>query len=167
MVRFYLLVVSDRIFRGEERDRSGRHALKRLTGSGHEVLKLSFAPNSIRDILERVREASELGADAMLIIGGTGLGPRDVSVDALESSGARKVPGFGEIFRMLTFQREGTKAWLSRASAYIHGKTLIFIVPGSVDAVELALVNIILPEIDHAVRMLKGHSHWEDDHRAG
>lgn len=163
MAKFYVVVVSDRVFYGIEKDVSGLEAIKLLEKSGHEVVGCKYAPNDTTRILDSIIEGVEKGVNAILVVGGTGLGPKDVSVDAIKSLRGVEIPGFGELFRSLTFSREGTKSWLTRAFAMLYKETIIFAVPGRVEAVKLALKEIILPEIEHVVKMVKGHSHWEDE----
>jgi molybdenum cofactor biosynthesis protein B len=94
-------------------------------------------------------------ADAVLITGGTGIGPRDRTPEAIGALFDRRLPGFGELFRMLSFQEIGAAAMLSRADAGVAGGTLLFLLPGSPAAVELAVKKLIIPELPHAVGQLR------------
>ncbi len=94
-------------------------------------------------------------ADALLVTGGTGVGPHDLAFTVLAHLYESTIPGFGELFRMLSYQEIGSAALLSRASAGIaHGK-VIFSVPGSRGAVRLALDRLILPELAHLAGELR------------
>ena len=90
-------------------------------------------------------------ARAVIFTGGTGVAPRDVTPDSLEPMLARVIPGFGELFRMLSYQEIGPAAMLSRATAGVYGGTLIFCLPGSTAAVGLALEKLIIPQAAHLV----------------
>ena len=86
-------------------------------------------------------------ADAVIVTGGTGIGPRDRTPDAVGALFERGLPGFGELFRMLSFQEIGPAAMLSRADAGVVGRALVFLLPGSPAAVELAVRRLIAPEL--------------------
>jgi len=92
--------------------------------------------------------------DVVLVTGGTGVAPRDVTPEAVEPLYRRALPGFGERFRALSAAQVGSAAWLSRASAGIARGRLVVVLPGSPRAVELALDELLLPELGHAVRLL-------------
>ena len=98
----------------------------------------------------------------MIVTGGTGIGPRDRTPDAVGALFDRRLPGFGELFRMLSFQDIGPAAMLSRADAGVVGDALVFLLPGSPAAVELAVRRLIAPELTHAVGQLRrGHEHHQ------
>ncbi len=147
-VRCAVLTVSDT--RTEETDGSGRYirsalAERSLPVTGYRV---------VADDPERIRAAiSDLARDSevILINGGTGISRRDTTFEAVQSLFEKTMPGFGEIFRTLSFQEIGPAAMLSRASAGVAKDTLIFSMPGSTAAVRLALEQLILPEIQHLV----------------
>jgi molybdenum cofactor biosynthesis protein B len=112
----------------------------------------------VRDEPEQIRAAVEQGlaggARAVLVTGGTGITRRDQTVEAVRPLLEKEIPGFGELFRMLSFQEIGSAAWLSRALAGTVRGALVFVLPGSPNAVRLALDRLILPELGHAVREL-------------
>jgi molybdenum cofactor biosynthesis protein B len=119
-------------------------------------------PEALRDKVAGWARAG--GIDAILVTGGTGLGPRDHSPEAVGALFERRLDGFGELFRMLSFQEIGTAAMLSRAEAGVVGRTLVFLMPGSPGAVVLAMRRLILPELAHAVGQIRrqaggGHAH--------
>jgi len=85
----------------------------------------------------------------ILFNGGTGISPRDTTYDVVSQMIEKPLPGFGELFRMLSYQEVGAAAMLSRATAGVYNKTLVFCMPGSPNAVQVALEKLILPEINH------------------
>jgi molybdopterin adenylyltransferase len=110
-------------------------------------------PEAIRaHVSALVREG---GVDAVLITGGTGLAPRDRTPEAVGPLYDRRLEGFGELFRMLSFQEIGAAAMLSRAEAGVVGGVLVFSMPGSPAAIRLAMRRLILPELAHAVGQLR------------
>ena len=94
-------------------------------------------------------------SDAVLITGGTGVAPRDRTPEAIASLYERRLPGFGELFRMLSFQEIGPAAMLSRAEAGVVDGVLVFLLPGSPAAIELAVRKLIAPELAHLVGQLR------------
>jgi molybdenum cofactor biosynthesis protein B len=122
---------------------------------------LQEEPEALRDHVAALARAG--GVDAVLVTGGTGLGPRDRSPEAIGALFERRLDGFGELFRMLSFQEIGPAAMLSRASAGVVGDTLVFLLPGSPAAVRLAMQRLIVPELAHAIgqmrRTTRGHGH--------
>ncbi len=93
--------------------------------------------------------------DAIISNGGTGISRRDQSIDVIETFIDHPLPGFGELFRMLSYEQIGSGAMLSRASAGVANGKLIFALPGSTKAVELAMSKLILPELSHLVFELR------------
>lgn len=153
-VRCFVLTVSDT--RTAETDRSGRAIRELLEGAGHRVAGTEIVP----DEPERIRAAIEARladpeTDVLLATGGTGVAPRDRTVEVVRELLERELPGFGEIFRMLSFREIGAAAMLSRAVAGVAGGKALFALPGSADAVKLAMNQIILPEIGHLLRELR------------
>jgi molybdenum cofactor biosynthesis protein B len=118
-------------------------------------------PEALRDHVASLSRAG--AADAALVTGGTGLAPRDRTPEAVGALFDRRIDGFGELFRVLSFQEIGPAAMLSRASAGVVGDMLVFLLPGSPAAVRLAMERLILPELPHAVGQLRrkphGHAH--------
>jgi molybdenum cofactor biosynthesis protein B len=97
--------------------------------------------------------------NAVVLTGGTGIGPRDVTVEAVLPLLDRCLDGFGEAFRRLSFDQIGPRALLSRAMGGVIGQTLVFALPGSPKAVELALERLIIPVLPHSGSMLRGGGH--------
>ncbi len=149
---FCIVVVSDSVYEGIREDVSGRLAQELLIEKGYSVRRHYVVPNSYREIhrvlLEAVREC-----DVVVVVGGTGVSPRDISVDVVKELSWRHIPGYGELFRLLTYQREGYKSVYTRAEAYIVGDSIVYTTPGSPKAVEQAL-EIIVNTVDHLVEEL-------------
>ncbi len=144
-----ILVVSDSVYRGDREDLSGKLAAEILREAGHNVATLECLPNDPKRVRAWVSEKAET-LDVILVIGGTGLSSRDRSIEAVTPLFSKRLPGFGELFRLETYKTLGSASWLTRADAGLVKKALVFITPGSPDAVETAL-RIILPELGHAV----------------
>ena len=150
-----IVVVSDKVYRGEREDRSGPVAREML--KEHNLVYFSYCPNSEDEILSRLREARDAGSDLVIFIGGSGIGPNDKTVDVISSRG-KELPGFGEIFRYETYKSHGSLAILSRAGMWKVDDLLVAVTPGSVDAVVTAL-QILLPVLRHLVVEAKGLRH--------
>jgi molybdenum cofactor biosynthesis protein B len=133
-----------------ETDTGGSRVCEMLAESGHPVVSREIARDEPEAIAEALQKA--LGRDdtrAVILTGGTGVAPRDVTPETVEPLLDRVVPGFGELFRVLSFGDIGSAALLSRALAGIVTGRVVFVLPGSRGAVELAMKELILPEIGH------------------
>jgi len=143
-------IVSVSDTRSFETDTGGKRIAELLAAAGHPVVAREVVrdePEQIRGALERwLRDDS---VRAVVFTGGTGVAPRDVTPETVEPLLERVIPGFGELFRMLSWQEVGSAALLSRALAGIAAGRLVFVLPGSRAAVELALEKLILPELGH------------------
>ncbi len=149
-VRCAVITVSDT--RTEETDRSGQLIKQRLSESGHEIVHYRIVkdePDQIDDILTDLVDRGD--CDAVIFNGGTGIARRDTTFDTVSRRLEKQLDGFGEIFRMLSFDEIGAAAMLSRATAGVIGDTVVFLTPGSSNAVGLAMEKLILPEIAHVV----------------
>lgn len=147
--RFAVVTVSDT--RTAETDLAGAALVDRLHRAGLEVLRRALVRDRVAEIRNAVRGAlRDRRVDVVLVTGGTGVSPRDVSPEALRPLLERELPGFGELFRMLSFQDIGSAAMLTRASAgtTADGKA-VFLLPGAPKALALAMDRLILPEIGH------------------
>jgi molybdopterin adenylyltransferase len=148
VVRCGVVTVSDT--RTEANDASGKLIRSLLGEAGHSVERYRI----VKDDPEAIR-AEIAGAvtsvDVVILNGGTGIARRDNTVDVVESLLEKRLPGFGEIFRMLSFEEIGSGAILSRATAGVAGTTLLFSIPGSPNAVALAMRRLIVPELEHLV----------------
>jgi molybdenum cofactor biosynthesis protein B len=126
-----------------------------LIAAGHAIVARAWVKDEVAAIRRAVRAMLRRRAvDAILVTGGTGVAPRDRTPEALAVLLERELPGFGELFRMLSYRQVGSAAWLSRAGAGIAKGRLMVWLPGSTKAVELAMEKLIVPELDHALRLL-------------
>ncbi|MBS2030601.1 MAG: MogA/MoaB family molybdenum cofactor biosynthesis protein [Deltaproteobacteria bacterium] len=135
-------------------DESGKVLRAELEKAGHTVAGQQIVKDDAAALRAAIEHALEHGARAIVISGGTGIARRDVAVETVGALFEKALPGFGELFRMLSFEEIGSAAWLSRAAAGTYRGALIFALPGSPNAVRLALHRLILPELGHAVREL-------------
>jgi molybdenum cofactor biosynthesis protein B len=142
-----IVTVSDT--RTPETDTSGKLIRELVEAAGHHVTGYRI----VRDEPDEVRAALEEFTDgrARLVIfnGGTGISRRDRTFDVISKALEKTLPGFGEIFRLLSYQEVGAAAMLSRATAGVYRDTVIFSTPGSPNAVQVAVEKLILPEIQH------------------
>ncbi len=153
-VRVAVLTVSDT--RTLDTDKSGKIIEQLLTDAGHTVVERVVHKDEPDVIREYVKGTASSGAvDAILVNGGTGISPRDGTFEAINGLLEKTLPGFGEIFRMLSWEEVGAASMLSRAVAGIHGTTFVFSMPGSSNAVTLAMEKLICPELAHLVWELK------------
>jgi molybdenum cofactor biosynthesis protein B len=144
---FALLVTSDS--RTLEDDHTGNLAVSMLEEAGHNIIKRDIVPNDPEKIKQWLLDAIEGDAPVIITSGGTGLGRVDVTVDVATSLFEKELLGFGEHFRRLSFDEVGVPSLMSRATAGVVGKKLIFCLPGSRGAMKTALNDIILPGIGH------------------
>ena len=151
-VRCAVIVTSDT--REVETDRSGSTITQLLQDAGHEISDYRIVPNdaaALTDTLESIMKTSQ----AIIISGGTGVSKRDITVDVVEPLFERRLSGFGELFRHLSYGEIGSATIVSRAVAGTIGTQVIFCLPGSEAAVKLAMRELILPEISHIVGELE------------
>jgi molybdenum cofactor biosynthesis protein B len=153
VVRVGLLTVSDT--RTADDDESGRFLREISERRGHTVVGQRIVCDEATPIVAAVSEFVAARAEAVLVSGGTGLAPRDVTIEALEPIFEKRIDGFGELFRALSFRAIGAPAMLSRAVAGVHRGVVIFVMPGSPAAVKLAMEDLVLPELAHAVSIAR------------
>jgi len=148
-----VLTVSDT--RRGAADTGGARVARLIEAAGHRVLARAWAKDE-RAAIRRAAAAAlaRPGVEVLVVTGGTGIAPRDVTPEALAPLVDRWIPGFGERFRALSVEQIGAAAWLSRAAAGIAGGRLLVLLPGSPAAVTLALRRLLLPELSHALTML-------------
>lgn len=139
-------------------DESG-DAIERLArGAGHVVIGRKLVSDSKSMITRTAKQAlSSRKVDALIITGGTGLSPRDVTVESISPLVERTMPGFGELFRKISFDSIGSAALLSRAFAGTTKGKAIFCLPGSPDAVQTAMEKLVLPELGHIIKVSRQH----------
>jgi molybdenum cofactor biosynthesis protein B len=145
-----VLTVSDT--RTPDSDTSGGLIRETLKLAGHKIVAYDIVPDEPERIAAVMREwIAPAGVRAILSNGGTGIASRDTTYDAIAGLLEKRIDGFGELFRMLSWQEIGAAAMLSRAVAGVAGSTLIVAMPGSTAAVRLALTKLIVPELGHLV----------------
>jgi molybdenum cofactor biosynthesis protein B len=153
---FGLLTVSDT--RNAADDVSGPTMAALVRAAGHSIFKSEILPDEPQEVRDCVLAwALDPSCHAIVSSGGTGLSSRDRTVEALSELFDVTIAGFGELFRMLSFQEIGAAAMLSRAHAGVVRGTPVFVLPGSPAAVTLGLTQLVLPEIGHVVRELRRH----------
>ena len=153
-VRCAVITLSDT--RTPETDKSGQRIRVLLESAGHTVAHYHLIPDdpaTLRALLSELIASSDI--DAIITNGGTGISRRDTTIQVVESLLTQTLPGFGELFRMLSYQDIGSGALLSRAVAGVANGKLAFSLPGSTGAVELAMTKLILPELKHLVHELR------------
>jgi molybdenum cofactor biosynthesis protein B len=147
-VKCAVITVSDT--RTEDQDSSGKEIVKLLAAAGHKPIYNGIVkdePEQIKNKLDEIIKSNEI--QAVIINGGTGVGKRDITIEAIESSLDKLLPGFGELFRMLSYEEIGSAAIMSRALAGIISGKPVFCLPGSEKACRLAVNKIIAPELGH------------------
>jgi len=150
VARCAVLTVSDS--RGADNDRGGDTLAARIVGAGHEVVDRAWVRDEPHDIARALTGwLSRDDVEVIFTTGGTGISTRDTTVEVVERFLDKRLDGFGELFRMLSFAEVGAAAMLSRAVAGLARGALVFALPGSVAAVELALDRLVLPELEHLV----------------
>jgi molybdenum cofactor biosynthesis protein B len=151
-VRCFVLTISDT--RTEANDASGDAIVELLTSACQSIVGRRIVrddPAAVRDALQ----SGTGGADVIITTGGTGITRRDSTYEAIAALLDKRLDGFGELFRMLSYAEIGAAAMLSRATAGSIGSTAVFSLPGSEHAVRLAMTRLILPEVGHVVRELR------------
>jgi molybdenum cofactor biosynthesis protein B len=149
-IRCAVLSVSDT--RTEKTDRGGPLVVEKLTEAGHTIELTDIVKDDVQAIqesLDRIRDLAK--AQVVILTGGTGVSDRDVTPEAVNELLDKRLEGFGELFRQLSFAEIGSAALLSRALAGVMGGVVIFVLPGSPAAVHLAMEKLILPELRHIV----------------
>lgn len=147
-VTIAIVTVSDT--RTPETDTNRQYIERRMGELGHVVAAYRLIKDEPDQVAAALDELVDLPAVRLILFnGGTGISPRDTTYDVISRMLEKTLPGFGEIFRMLSYQEVGAAAMLSRATAGVYKKTLVFSMPGSPNAVEVALEKLILPEINH------------------
>jgi len=147
----WVLTVSDT--KTPETDTSGALIRKLLLDAGYEVVGSTIVRDEPKDVQRVIREACATAAvQAVIATGGTGITSRDSTYEAIEALLDKRLPGFGELFRMLSYQEVGAAAMLSRAQLGIHARRIIVSLPGSPNACRLALEKLVIPELPHLIR---------------
>jgi molybdenum cofactor biosynthesis protein B len=153
IVKCAVITISDT--RTVETDRSGQLIQQLLGDAGHRVNAYQILPDEPDQIQGKlIQWCQRQDLDALIFNGGTGIAPRDTTYDAIASLLEKTLPGFGEMFRWLSYQEIGSRAIASRAIAGVYQSKLIFSLPGSSGAVKLAMASLILPELVHLVTQI-------------
>ena len=150
-VRCAVITVSDT--RTKQDDVGGRAVAEHLVGAGHELVRREIIPDEPHE-MRRLLQSLQVDevVDAILMTGGTGISSRDQTFETVAGLLTKTLPGYGELFRMLSYQEIGAAAMLSRAVGGLLDSTVVLTMPGSPAAVGLAMEQIILPELGHIVR---------------
>jgi molybdenum cofactor biosynthesis protein B len=147
----YILTISDT--RTEATDASGRAIFDLLWAEGHQVAGRRIVRDEPDQVAAAVREQlASASVQVVIATGGTGITSRDTTFEAIDALLEKRLDGFGELFRMLSFQEIGSAAMLSRACAGLANRKVIFSLPGAENAVRLAMTKLVLPELGHLVR---------------
>jgi molybdenum cofactor biosynthesis protein B len=153
-VRCFIVTVSDT--RTDETDTSGRAIATLLEGGGHHVAGRVVVKDDATAV--RTAVAGQLASgevDVIISTGGTGIAARDTTFEAIDSLLEKRLPGFGELFRMLSYEQIGSAAIMSRATAGISARHIVVALPGSEAAVRLAMEKLLLPELGHLVQQAR------------
>lgn len=150
-----VITVSDT--RTKETDKSGRVMISYVKEAGHQLLLYEIIKDEEKAILATIQRAVENNKiDAILLNGGTGIATRDITIETVRSLFEKEISGFGELFRMISYEEDiGSAAMLSRATAGVYKGKVIFVTPGSTGAVKLAMEKLIIPELGHIIRELE------------
>ena len=153
-VRCFILTVSDT--RTESTDKSGRLIAELLTTAGHEVAGREIVKDEASQVRSAIyRHLGEGDADVIITTGGTGITSRDTTFEAVDALLDKRLDGFGELFRMLSFNEIGAAAIMSRATAGLARGRIVVALPGSENAVRLAMEKLLLPELGHLVQQAR------------
>ncbi len=150
-VRVFVLTVSDT--RTGDTDTSGSAIRELLEEAGHQVAGTAIEQDDPARVAELVRQQAVIAdVDAIITTGGTGLTSRDSTFEAIDALLTKRLPGFGELFRMLSYEQIGSAAMMSRACAGTIGRAVVISLPGSEKAVRLAMTKLVVPELAHLVQ---------------
>lgn len=149
--RVFVLTVSDT--RTNATDTAGQAIAELLMAAGHHVVGKAIEKDEPARVAELVRQQAAIAdVDAIITTGGTGLTSRDSTFEAIDVLLHKRLPGFGELFRMLSYHDIGASAMLSRACAGTIGRVVVISLPGSEQAVRLAMTKLVIPELGHLVQ---------------
>jgi len=153
-VRVFVLTVSDT--RTEINDSSGAAIVDAVKAAGHHVTGKAIEKDEPARVTELLRhQSANADVDAIITTGGTGLTSRDSTYEAIDALLTKRLPGFGELFRMLSYQDIGSAAMMSRACAGTIGTVVVIALPGSEKAVRLAMDKLVIPELTHLVQQAR------------
>jgi molybdenum cofactor biosynthesis protein B len=148
--RFAVITISDT--RTVRDDLSGKAVIELMEAGGHESVKKVIVRDEASEIQRALREMIEdPRVQAIVMNGGTGISKRDVTLEAVARFEEKQIPGFGELFRALSYKEIGSAAMMSRAVAFVSESKIVFCLPGSEKAVRMAVSQLIAPELGHMV----------------
>lgn len=161
-IRFALVTVSTSRFNKygsvasptEAEDVSGDLMVRLVKENHHEAVSYSLVPDDAPLLLNTISRAIDADVNVIVISGGTGLSPDDITIEAVSPMFQKEIQGFGEYFRYLSIEQIGSSVILTRACAGVVGNKVIFCLPGSPNAVKLAFSEVILPEAGHILKHL-------------
>lgn len=137
-------------------DKSGDIIQETSRKAGHNVRSKKLIPDNEAMLKQTLTEAlADKNVDAIIITGGTGISPRDITIEVVEGYLEKTLPGFGELFRKISFDSIGSSAMMTRATAGVAKGKVIFCLPGSPNAVETAMNSLILPEMGHVIKIAR------------
>ena len=148
-IRYAQLTISDS--REASEDGSGRLIQRLLNEAGHQLVEYLLLKNDFATTQEEVKRLLKADLDLIVTTGGTGVGRKDLTIEAVEPLMEKVLPGFGELFRVLSYAEVGSSAFLSRALLGTAGGKVVVCLPGSEGAVQLALTKLLIPELKHLV----------------
>ena len=158
VVRCAVITASDT--RTVDTDTSGKKIQDLLAAQQHVVTSYQILKDEPTQISAAVRTLlDQSDVDAVIINGGTGIAPRDTTFEAIQGILEKEISGFGELFRMLSYQDIGSAAMMTRATAGVAKGKIIISLPGSTGAVELGMTKLVLPELGHMLFVLRGDRH--------
>ena len=142
--------------RTQDNDKSGQLIKEKLAEAGHEVVHYAIVKDTARQIKGELAIVCEKkSCQAVILNGGTGISPRDNTFEVVNGMLDKRLPGFGEIFRYLSFKEIGSAAMMSRTTAGTYRGRILMALPGSTAAVRLAMDELILPELGHLVATIQ------------
>ncbi len=136
---------------GKNLDASGKYIINLLKEKNYQLVQYEIIPDEKEELISTIKEMNKKNCDVIFTNGGTGLESKDITIETVKTLYEKEINGFGEIFRAKSYEELGSGALLSRASAGIYNKTIIFSMPGSPNAVKTAM-SIIIDEIGHLVK---------------
>ncbi len=151
-------VLSVSTTRSLETDDSGRWIAQRAVSEGHRLVLHEVVTDDTEAIRRAVTDILAVSAPhAVILTGGTGISPRDVTIEAVKPLFAKELTAFGVLFTQLSFEEIDSAAMLSRAAAGVIGRTIVYCIPGSLKACQLACKNLIFPELGHLISHCRGN----------
>lgn len=137
-------------------DKSGKLIQDLLNQAEHNIIDYHIIKDEEKEIQSLlINLGNKVELDCLIFSGGTGIAPRDITYEIISQFLTKTLPGFGEIFRLLSYQEIGSRAILSRAIAGVYQEKIIFCLPGSSNAVKLGLEKLIIPELPHLIEQIK------------